>query len=201
MKTNTLFGFIFLVSVWGCQPDPVPPNQNVVALYERFHGKYKPTQAIASEAVDVNLDGKSSVDLFNEIGGLTSGGAMQINIISKSKYVSADEFLFTQFWPEQYLSNLGKPIDGPADYDPNITVNYAEQPVTRRCQFNPQLTEITLDPDQNPPVNSIRWGRPDSIKIIGDQQIQVVNQRQFYTRAGWKTVTVTTLYERYQKTT
>ncbi|MBD2753512.1 hypothetical protein [Spirosoma validum] len=201
MKTNALFSFIFLLGVCGCHSDPVAPNEDVTALRERFHGKYKPTQVTASEPIDINLDGKASIDLFSEIAGLSSGGAMQINIVSRNEYVATDEFLFTQFWPEQYLSLPGKPIDGPIDYDPRIIVNYAEQPVTRRCHFNESLTELTLDPDKSPSPDPIRWGRPDSIKIVSNQQIQVVNQRQLYTRTGWKTVTVTTLYERYQKTT
>ncbi|GAB4022675.1 hypothetical protein GCM10028773_36640 [Spirosoma koreense] len=184
----------------GCQPDPVTPDKDVAALYERFHGKYKPTQAVVSEAVDINLDGKASFELLSEMPALATAD-LQINIIAKNDHVPTDEFLFTQFWPEQYLSQGGRVLDGPVAYEPTITVNYAEQPVTRRCSFNRQLTEIKLEPAQNQSVDPIRWVQPESVDIRGKQQIQVVSQRQLYTRAGWRTVTITILYERYQQTT
>ena len=199
MKTNVLSGLIFLLCLYGCHSS-IAPNEDVPALQERFHGKYKPVQVIASEAIDVNLDGKSSTNLMTEFMNLATIH-MQISIIGKNKYVPNAVNLFTQFWPEQYLTKVGGPIDGPVDYDPNIFVNYAEQPVSVSCYFNQQLTEITLAPEENPVPNLIHGPRPDSIKIVSDQQIRVVNRRQLYTRIGWKTVTITTLYERYQKTT
>jgi hypothetical protein len=49
---------LILSLLFGCKSEkaPLSPEQDLDALYTQFHGQYKIVSAVASEALDVNLD-------------------------------------------------------------------------------------------------------------------------------------------------
>ena len=140
-----------LVSLYltGCSPKDIAPNENVEALHKRFHGKYKPIISIASEEVDVNLDGKSSLDLFQEYPYLEQY-TLQINIFGPNQHQPEPAFLFTQWWPEQYVSiGFSKQWNGePLAYDPSYYANFAMQGGTHTFSFSADVKQIFVKPNE-----------------------------------------------------
>ncbi|MFD2574230.1 hypothetical protein ACFSUS_26585 [Spirosoma soli] len=200
MKNSFFFTFLCFAGLAGCQAD-VAPNENVPALHERFHGKYKPINSVASEPVDVNFDGRSSNNLIHEIGDDLTSSDLEINIIDKGKHVEERTFLFTQTWPEQYVHAPFSTRE-PTAYDPNLIVNYARQPATRKFDFDRSIRIIQIRPDQKPIASdTVRFAPPEAVTVEGKGYIKVVNRKRLYTRDGWKTVRVETLYERYTMST
>ncbi len=71
MKRTILLWLAGLASLGACrQPQEVAPHQDVEGLHMRFHGKYRLVYSTSSEALDVNLDGKASTDMLEEITDL-----------------------------------------------------------------------------------------------------------------------------------
>lgn len=201
MKNVLLFGLMTIVGVIGCSPNDPTAKLNV--LQERFHGKYKAISSISSEALDVNLDGKASTDMLLEIPELSKPyqNYLELRIYGPSKHSSTASFLFVQWWPEQYIwVNNEEWKWQPINYDPNLIVNYAMQGATRTFSFSPSLDKILLDPIDYAD-NSLRWKRPESVTIVGEHTIQIVNKKTLYSRNGVKEVIITTLYERFTTVT
>lgn len=209
MKTNWIIAV--LVGLWlaGCSPDistlnSVAPNENVKALYQQFHGRYKVLLSIANEALDVNLDGKASVDMMLEIPELATGPQyyIQLTIYGSSQHSPTPSFLFTQWWPEQYIRiGSGQEWDGGQllDYNPSYRVAYLMQGGTRRLSFSPDLKQILVQPNEN--EKPFRWQRPESVAVENTGRLRVVNKRWLYTGAGVKEVLITTVYERFTMST
>lgn len=187
------------VGLAGCLPRDPAPNLNLPALQDRFHGKYKAISSISSEALDVNLDGKASTDMLVEIPELTASyrNYLELRIYNPSKNWLSTGYLFTQWWPEQYIwvNNQEWQIQ-PIDYDPHLLVNYAMQGAIRTFTFSPSLDKLVLEPSDYAD-NSLRWKRPESVTVVGEHTIQIVNKKTLYTRMGVKEVTITTTYERF----
>ena len=191
------------IGLASCSRDDVAPNEDVPMLYEKFHGKYKAIRSISSEAIDVNLDGRVSTDMIQEIPELTSAyrNYLELRIYGPNKYRSKNAFLFTQSWPEQYIWTDNKRWEGEAiDYQPGLSVNYAMQGTTRYFSFSPDLNHLQVQPSTN--ENTFRWVFPQSAtidKLTGT--IRVVNKRRLYTSTGVKEVIIATVYERYTMVT
>ena len=151
MKTNWLVLFVFTSGLFlvGCSPKEPAPDENVAALYERLHGKYQPIRSTSSEAIDVNLDGKVSADMMAEVPQLSKefGNNLEIRIYGASTRSPTPGFLFTQWWPEQYVySNNETWEGGPIAYQPGTRVSYSMQGSPRRFSFSSDLTKITVQP-------------------------------------------------------
>ena len=198
-----------LVLIWlignfwlsGCSLKDTPdPNENIDALHERFHGRYKPVSAVANESVDVNLDGKSSSDMFQEYSYLEQH-YLELNIYGPNQHHSEAVYLFTQWWPEQYVSlGFSKQWNGePLAYEPSYSANFAQQGGTRQFSFSTDLKQIFVK--LNETEHPFRWHRPDAVVVEANDYIQVVNTRRLFTPTGVKDVKITTLYKRYQTTT
>ena len=200
MKLNWIVCFLIGIGLTGCfQNDPIP---KLTDLQERFHGKYKAISSISSEALDVNLDGKVSTDMLQEIPELTKPyqNYLELRIYGPSAHSVLASFLFTQWWPEQYIwLNNEEWKWQPIAYDPKLIVNYAMQGATRTFSFSPGLDKLLIDPADAD--NSLRWKRPEAVTVVGEHTIQVVNKKTVYTRSGSKEIVITTIYERFTTVT
>ncbi|MEZ0483858.1 hypothetical protein [Fibrella aquatica] len=198
MKNNLLVGLISGLFLFGCNSEPAPDP----ALYDRFHGKYQVVSSISNEAIDVNLDGKTSVDLLQEIPTLIDSDLL-ILVSNDSGTRLLSDFLIVQAWPEQYFWPDGRnqAWNGePVAYDHRMTINYAIQGSTRTFSFSPDYMTIIVNPSTNDD-QSVHWKRPESVMVEGTNTIRVINKRIIYTSSGTKEVLITTNYKRYTKTT
>ncbi len=205
MKKIIWIGVLGGLFLTGCsQKDaatPAPaPNENVVLLQQQFQGKYEIVSSTSSEPVDVNLDGKSSVDLFQEYPYL-SQHTLRIDIYGPNTYNPKRSFIFYQFWPEQYVRlPSGQEWTGQTiPYEPGSSADFAMQGATLAFNVSPDVKQLLVEPGEN--ISPFRWQRPESVTVEGTDSIRTVNKRLLYTQAGVKTVTITTLYKRFTKTT
>ncbi len=193
----------FCLFMAGCSQKDMPaPNEDVDVLHQRFHGKYEIVSSTSNEPVDINLDGRSSTDMFQEYPYLLENN-LRIDIYGPNKYNTKRVFLFDQMWPEQYL-RIPSGLDWQGqllDYEPGATVDFAEQPATRAFTFSPDVKQLVVIPSTDATEKSFRWQRPESATVEGDDYIRTINKRRLYTRAGVKDVLITTLYKRYTMTT
>jgi hypothetical protein len=160
-----------------CRRDKTDDTKKV---YERLHGKYKVVNSTSSEAVDVNLDGNPSTNILSEIPYLAECN-LEILIVSK------DKFLLSQSWPEQFVGNA-----------PNPAINYAKQGVTRIFSLDETSNHLQVHADSYDVPE--RFVFPSAVTIEGADRIKIVFSKKLYTSAGYKTVTITTMYERYSMT-
>jgi hypothetical protein len=174
------------------KPDSGTSTEPNSALFQRFHGKYRPISSVSSEAVDVNRDGRESVDLLSEIEELPSAH-LEIRLYSSG-------YLFVQFWPEQFVRGFER-LGEPAQYDPKLSVNYARQGAVYMCRVNAAVTQIDVIPELNPGPNRERYAPPLSVRIRPDDSLEVTNEKKFYTPTGWKTVRIVSIYKRFTMTT
>lgn len=183
MNRYVLLSIVAMMVVSACsRSETEKREENKTALFQQLHGKYKIISSRSSEAIDINMDGVAEENLLSEIANLVNTHLeMRLNT----------DFLFSQYWAEQYFSYGSEP---PA-YDPNIVVHYARQGVVRRFRVDKARKQISLLPDEG--VVDPRFVRPDLITIEANSRIEVVTHKRLYTRAGWKTIQITTLYERY----
>ncbi|RDC65184.1 hypothetical protein [Adhaeribacter pallidiroseus] len=189
MKTYLLLVVLIMVTVTSCHESAVAPQEDLSLLNNKFHGKYKIVTSTSNIAVDINRDGKASTDLMQEIDYLTEA-ELDIRIYPKNNNSNSKHFLFSQLWQQQFIS-------------PNTTdtvINYALQGVVRSFEFSQNLDRILVSPDENQ-VDLKLFPLPDTVTIVAKEQIEVVMQKLIYTTNGWKSLTITTLYKRYTKTT
>lgn len=179
----------------------IAPKDNIEALYQRFHGKYKIISSSSSEAIDVNFDGVASRDLLKEIAELNDYGALlELRVKNPDRSV----FLFNQFWPEQYVhSYTGPNFDWNGldvlEYNPTYSVMYAQQTVPYSFTFTDDLSQVLVIPNEIP--EKARWIKPETVFVQEQNRLRLTNRRRIYTRTGVKDVIVTTVYERFTMTT
>ena len=195
MKTNWTIYLLSSLLLAGCMPKDFPPNNS--ALRERFHGKYQAISSISREPLDVNMDGRASVDMIQEIPALANNSQsyLELRLYGTGAKGFNSGFLFTQWWPEQSIWVNDKKWDlQPIAYDPDLIVNYGMDGAVRFFLF--AQDKLVLDPDDYDD-NLLRWKRPDDITVVGEHRIRVINKKILYTRNGVKEVVITTVYERY----
>jgi hypothetical protein len=215
MKTNFLLCLLSGLAVMSCspgdstsivipvtQPQQVAPSENISALTQQFHGKYKLLSSISDQPVDVNLDGKATTNLRDEIADLTLQEGTQyhvdVRVYAPTTQVPAAGFLFLQWWPEQFIrTGPGKTWDGSEliSYNPAYSVGYDFQGGARSFSFSADLKQLNVKPSE--PENPHRWVRPESVTVKDNGQLEVITKRRLYTREGVKDVTITSVYERY----
>ena len=177
MRFATLLSVILaLLCVSSCKRSVVDPNKDVEALHERFHGKYKLVNAMASEAVDLNRDGTLSNNLLSELD--LENSLLEIRI--------STQFIFSQTWPEVYLS----------PGTPDSVIHYANQGVSRYFEFDEALHQLNIKPE-NPTIDEVRFPMPESVLIKQGDNIEVTINKRLYTSQGWKVIKVVTLYKRF----
>lgn len=199
MKATLALILLINIGTFSCKhaDSRVNPKDDIESLYQRFHGKYKIVSSISSEPLDVNFDGVSSTNLLSEISALNDYGAyLELRV----KYPDRSVFLFSQFWPEQYVYTYTGPnlewngLDT-LSYNPARSVNYAEQAAPYSFSFSEDMSQVLVTANEK--ANKIRWVKPESAFIEAKNRLRLINKRRIYTRAGVKEVTITTIYERF----
>lgn len=184
---------LLLVVFFSCRRSDdteVAAKKDTEALYQRFHGKYKIVSSVADEALDLNFDGRSSVNLKDELIDIENS-----KLILRIRSLS-DSYYFDEFWQEPDFGSRG----APATYDPFLYFLYANKGIGRTFEFAPDLKSIKLLPDY-PNTDTLIYTRPSSILIRDGDLIEITKTKRFYTFSGWKYVRVVTLYKRYTITT
>ncbi|MCE7073146.1 hypothetical protein LZG74_22710 [Dyadobacter sp. CY327] len=211
MKTLLLLCPIFLAVMLGCKKDDpvVDPEiieaRKVAALQEQFHGKYGIVSSVSSEAVDVNMDGASSTDLFQEIDILPSEKNfhfdVEVRIYPKNPLSAKPAYLFSQSWPEQYIRLENEEwAGGPGlNYDPSLRMDFLRQGTARQFHFSDDLKLLNVLPSEQ--ENPYRWVKPESVTVDPAGRLVIVNKRYLYTKNGVKQVSITSVYQRFTKET
>jgi hypothetical protein len=200
-----VISILILSQVLGCKSEdaPLPANENVDALYQQFHGKYKIVSSVSSESIDVNLDGVSSMDLLAEIEELSNISKLDIRIYEPSDRNPKPTFIFTQAWPEQSLRmGSGRVWDGIEiiSFNPAYNFAYDMKVVARSLSFSEDLRQLTVTPDDSEDP-FFKQSAPKSVSVKDDGTLTVVANRRIYTSSGVREVTVTTIYERFTMST
>lgn len=177
MRFATLLSIVLaLLCVNSCKRSEIAPNKDVEVLHERFHGKYKLVNALASEPIDLNRDGTSSTNLLSELD--LENSLLEIRISS--------QFVFSQSWPEVYLS----------PGTPDSVIHYANQGVSRYFEFDDALHQLNIKPE-NPMIDEVRYPMPEAVLIKPGDYLEVTINKRLYTSQGWKMIKVVTLYKRF----
>ena len=196
MKITLLFLLAGLITVSACkEPNEVAPNEDVAALQEKFHGKYKPLYSTSSQALDVNRDGKASTDMLEEISELPDM-VVEVRIYDKSQYNAKPSFLFTHHWPKQWFGRVE-----PINFDPSIKVSYDRKVVSWEFAFDNALTQLLLEPNESYLADPDLYTPLKTVLVKNSGQIEVTLTKRLYTPEGWKTVQIVTLYERFTRIT
>lgn len=185
-KSNSMRSIFYLLIyistiIISCRRDNAAADTQKVR--DRLNGKYKAVSAVSDEPMDVNVDGTASMDILEEMEDLKEC-ELDIRIVEK------DKFLFSQLWPEQYVSPNPPPV-----------INYACQGVGRWFSIAADNTTLLLKPDDLPPIDPYHKTFPQSVRITGTDSIEVILNKTLYTANGTQTVNITTLYVRYTKIT
>jgi len=171
----------------------VAPNEDVTALQEQFHGKYKPLHSVSSQALDINQDGKASTDMLEEISELPDM-EIEVSIFGKNQYNPKPSFIFVHHWPKQWLGRVE-----PTSYDPNIKLSYDRTVVAWVFAFDSDLTQLLLEPQPPTLTDSELYTPPQSVLVKDNGRIEVTLTKRLYTTEGWETVQIITLYERFTR--
>ncbi|KAA0992665.1 hypothetical protein [Dyadobacter aurulentus] len=211
MKTLLLFCPILLSTMLSCRKDDpalnpeIAASQKIAALRDQFHGKYGVVSSVSSEAVDLNMDGVASTDLFQEIDILPFEKNyhfnVEVRIYGFHPLSAGPVYSFSQAWPEQYISLKSEQwAGGPGlDYDPALRIDFLRQGTSRLFRFAEDLKSLHVFP--NDKENPYRWVKPESVTVDPIGRLVIVNKRYLYTKEGAKQVTITSVYERFTKET
>ena len=211
MKTLLLLCPILLSVMSGCKKgDPVldPETieaQKVAKLQNQFHGKYGIISSVSNEAVDINMDGVISTDLFQEIDILPSEKNyhfdVEVRIIGPNPFSAEPLYIFIQAWPEQYIRLENEEwTGGPGlNYDPSLRMDFLQQGTARQFHFSKDLKSLNVLASDN--ENPYRWVKPESVTVDPSGRLVIVNKRFLYTKNGVKQVSITSVYERFTKET
>ena len=195
MKKTVLMLLGLAATLGSCQKDKLTPNEDIAALKEQFHGKYRIVSATSDIAVDLNEDGRVSTDLSQEIPYL-SNSDFEV-LIGNSSINGGYVGMAVQFWQHQNVTrnwNYNSP-------DSVMVLGFVNQPTSRYFNFNQELTQLKLEQILDAPADNGQYPAPESITVAGPEQLLVVTNRLLFVRKAWKPVRITILYKRYTKTT
>jgi len=211
MKTLLLPCLILLSTMSSCMKDDpaldpeIVASQKIAALRDQFHGKYGIVSSVSSEAVDINMDGVTSTDLFQEIDILPFEKNyhfdVEVRIYGFHPLSAGPVYSFSQAWPEQYIGTVkGEWNGGPGlSYDPSLRIDFLKQGTPRLFKFSEDLKSLNVLPNEE--ENPYRWVKPESVTVDAAGRLVIVNKRYLYTKEGAKQVTITSVYERFTKET
>jgi hypothetical protein len=148
-----------------------------------FNGKYAIVSATSDKQLDVNFDGISNNDLLKEIDYLDRS---YLELILPD---NSESYVYSQFWPNQYF--LSEII--PAEYDPKIGVNYANQATVASFAFNDEKSQLVLSRD----YHDQSFPLPKTVEVLPDHTIKVHMNKKIYTKTGWQEVSIAVIYKRF----
>ena len=184
-----------IIMIAGCsEPDISESNDSFEKIYNQFHGKYEITRSFSDRPVDINMDGKSSVDLLQEIPDLERSG-LELRIVERSFTGPGSVYLFVQSWSEQNFPH------GTSSDDTSILPDYVLQGVVRTFTLNRDKDTLLIKHDENSEINLEKFPVPGEVAVIDDGQIQVTVMKRILTSDGWQTIKIRTKYSRYTMNT
>ena len=196
MKTTLLFLLAGILGLSACEKEAsVAPNEDITALQEKFHGKYKPVYSTSSLALDVNRDGVASTDMLAEISDLSQTW-VEVRIYEKNQHSPAPSFLFLHQWPKQELL----PVE-PTTNNPFIRLSYATKVVVWPFSLDKSLAQLLLEPNKSYLADPDVFSPLETVLVKENEQIEVTLTKRLYTTEGWKTVKIVTLYKRFTRFT
>ncbi len=163
-------------------------------MESKYAGYYNILSSIATDPVDLDLDGNKNTNLFKEIPRLEQS-KVTIRVLedndprSPKNYTTSYELLY----PEQYALVERREI---SSYTPGAEVIFLYQPIYSRCLLDTVKKLINLLPENNPYETERRFTRPNEIRLLDDEKIQVSTIKEFYTENGFIKVNITSVYKK-----
>ncbi len=171
-------------------------GSNRPLLKEKFNGKYELISSVSDKAVDLNNDGIASKNLFAENSTMFFSEIVIQIPHEEDLFLKENEFCFTELWPtgndlrqkyKEVITTYKTPVNNPFyDLKCNIRIGH----------FQDDLKSGTLNKDvdeywEKMPANykSVEFGEDETIKITA--------VRKLYTKKGWITTEIKSLYKRY----
>jgi hypothetical protein len=196
MKKLLPYLFCVLFSTAGCkkQDHILVDIHEFEQLTSKYGGRYQILSSITNDPVDLNLDGNTNTNLLNELPGIAQS-MVTIRVIKNTDTRSTKNYIisFDLSYPEQYAVVDGREI---SSYTPGAEVLFLDQPVYSRCLIDTVKKTINLLPENNPLETERRFKRPNDVKILDGEKIQVSTIKEFYTKNGFTKVKITSIYER-----
>jgi hypothetical protein len=176
----------------GCQQKTVEPNEDTATLHDRFHGQYKLVSSTADQAIDINGDGQASTDLTKEIPDLNLNQTRLLLLVRESGLK-----WFEERWPQPIIArnwNYSSP-------DSVMLNGYLSSSVPRDFTANKALTSLLVAQGPADKDNGGRTPAPESVTVLGNDQLKVVTLRLLYIGRSWQSVRITTIYQRFTSIT
>ncbi|MDE5419785.1 hypothetical protein L3049_17480 [Labilibaculum sp. DW002] len=165
-------------------------------LKEKFNGKYELISSVADKAVDLNNDGIASKNLFSENSTMYFSEIVIQIPQEEDLSLKENEFCFTELWPtgndhrqnyKEVITTYKTPVDNPFyDLKCNIRIGH----------FQDDLKFCTLNND----VDEYWEKMPADFKLVEfgeDETIEITVLRNLFTKNGWVTTEIKSLYKRY----
>ena len=196
MKKLLPYLFCIVFSAASCKKQNHLPidTQEFEQMESKYAGYYHILTSIANDSVDLDLDGNKNTDLFNEIP-LLEQSKVTIRVLEDNDPRSTKNYTtsFELLYPEQYALVEGREI---SSYTPGAEVTFLDQPIFNRCLIDTVKTLISLSPENNPHETERRFTRPNEIRLLDDEKIQVSTIKEFYTKSGFIKINITSIYKR-----
>lgn len=179
-------------TVSGCQQNTVEPSEDTATLHDRFHGQYKLVSSTADQAIDLNRDGQASTDVTKEIPDLSLNQTRLILLVRESGLK-----WFEEWWPQPIIArnwNYSSP-------DSVMLNGYLSNPVPRDFTADKALTSLLVEQGPADKANGGRTAAPESVTVLGNDQLKVVTLRLLYIGRSWQSVRITTIYQRFTSIT
>jgi hypothetical protein len=176
----------------GCQQNTVEPNEDTATLHDRFHGQYKLVSSTADQAIDLNRDGQASTDVTKEIPDLNLNQTRLILLVRESGLK-----WFEEWWPQPIIArnwNYSSP-------DSVMLNGYLSNPVPRDFTADKALTSLLVEQGPADKANGGRTAAPESVTVLGNDQLKVVTLRLLYIGRSWQSVRIITIYQRFTSIT
>ena len=180
---------LLAVSALGsCQKSTLEPSEDTAALHDQFHGQYKLVSSTADQAVDLNRDGQASTDVTKEIPDLNLKQTRLILLVRDNGLK-----WFEEWWPQPIIArnwNYSSP-------DSVMLNGYLSNPVPRDFTVNKAVTTLLVEPGTADKADGGRTAAPESVAVVGNDQLKVVTLRLLYIGRSWRSVRITTIYQRF----
>jgi hypothetical protein len=179
-------------TVSGCQQNTVEPSEDTATLHDRFHGQYKLVSSTADQAIDLNRDGQASTDVTKEIPDLSLNQTRLILLVRESGLK-----WFEEWWPQPIIArnwNYSSP-------DSVMLNGYLSNPVPRDFTADKALTSLLVEQGPADKANGGRTAAPESVTVLGNDQLKVVTLRLLYIGRSWQSVRIITIYQRFTSIT
>lgn len=197
MKNHLIYIICIAVSLFiACkkQDQVIEDTTEFELLESNYGGNYEILSSIASDSVDLDLDGNKNTNIFKEIPLLEQSKVI-IRVLEDNDPRSTKNYTtsFELLYPEQYALVEGREI---SSYTPGAEVIFLYQPIFSRCLIDTVKKLISLLPENNPHETERRFTRPNEIKLLDDEKIQVSILKEFYTKQGWTKINITSIYKK-----